>query len=455
MDQNYNWKNIRTLLTEGFTAEELRRFCFDEGNFRAVYNKLTQDTGKDKIIDLLLDYANQKLQTEILLIWAKEHNPIRYEKYQPYYDITINPTISTDVNRKPQKTVFISYGHEDVEAARRLYQELKAEKGIEPWFDKENLLPGMKWEPAIRKAIREADFFIVLLSKNSTSRKGYINSELHTALEILKQFPDDQIYLIPIRLDECEIHIEDLRDIQHVDFFPDWKKGLERIRVVIKSRIPIEKPEGEKMETNSSGLGYHYRVGIVDLDIGLTNLFQLAQRLNTIQNYFHFTCPTLPSITNAVREIEGQRNLDVHQVPDNFYEEHQYLSVDLIACLTKYPLAFRENGKLLSNYFSGPGEKDDRFMFISTHLLYELIRLAGCTFEKGIIYIIISQLVVYFTDWGYHDATLGCVMDFCENRWDMVEGLKSMRFCDGCKVMIQNPDLEKALNRMLLDDMRL
>ena len=352
--------------------------------------------------------------------------------------------------------VFISYAHEDIQSAQCLYDELKAENGIEPWFDKTCLLPGMRWRPAIRKAIREADFFIALLSQHSTSRRGFVHSELSSALKILGEFPEDQIYLIPVRLDDCEMPSEDLRDIQYVDFFPDWSKGMERVLTVIRLRMSTQTPESKKkMEISSLESGYHYRVGIADLDIGLTNLPQLAQRLNTIQSYFHFTCPYLPSIKNAVRAIGGYPNLDVHQVPASFYAEHQYLAVDLVACLTRYPLAFRDGDKVLYNYFSGPGERDERFMFISAHLLYEFTKQASCTFEKGIVYIIVSQLVVYFTDVGYHPATRGCVMDFCENRADIVKGLKSMKFCSWCEPQIQNPDFKEAVYAMLGDDMRL
>jgi hypothetical protein len=347
---------------------------------------------------------------------------------------------------------FISYAHEDIESATRLYQDLKA-CGFAPWLDKERLLPGMKWRPAIRKAIRESDFFLALLSKQSTSRKGFVHREMNEALEILKEFPDDRIYLIPIRLDDCSIPFEELSDIQYVNFFPNWETGLEMVLKVMDVDKPIESAETKKQMAPSRQT-YNYRVGMVDLDIGLTNLSLIASKLNSIQTYFHFTCPKLPSITEAIRVIGGKPNLAVYEVPEFFYTEHQYLSVDLVACLSRYPLAFREEGRIQYNYFSGPGEKDERFMFASTHLLYDFTKEAGCTFEKGMVYIIVSCLVVYFTEWGYHHKTRGCVMDFCQNRSEMVEGLKAMRFCSWCESMIENSDLKNALDAMLHDDIR-
>jgi hypothetical protein len=82
----YNLKNIRILLNEGFTDEELRRLCYDEPEFRPVYDELAQETGKAKIIDRLLEYAERKLLLDFLLILAKQHNPARYKKHQPYHD---------------------------------------------------------------------------------------------------------------------------------------------------------------------------------------------------------------------------------------------------------------------------------------------------------------------------------------------------------------------------------
>ena len=41
--------------------------------------------------------------------------------------------------------VFICYAREDLEEAKRLCDSLKI-VGLDPWFDKESLMPGQKWE---------------------------------------------------------------------------------------------------------------------------------------------------------------------------------------------------------------------------------------------------------------------------------------------------------------------
>lgn len=90
--QRFDLKKIRTLLVEGFNGEELRRLCYYEPNFRSVYERLAQETGKDKVIDELIEYVERKELIQTLLILAKELNPAKYEKYQPY--MTLPPSSS-------------------------------------------------------------------------------------------------------------------------------------------------------------------------------------------------------------------------------------------------------------------------------------------------------------------------------------------------------------------------
>ena len=60
-------------------------------------------------------------------------------------------TSNADLNKTQ---VFISYAREDLEFARRLYKHL-LNFGLKPWLDKESLLPGERWKPAIKNAIQK------------------------------------------------------------------------------------------------------------------------------------------------------------------------------------------------------------------------------------------------------------------------------------------------------------
>ena len=152
--------------------------------------------------------------------------------------------ISQGFIAKPEPTVFISYAREDIDAARRLYQDLK-QAGVEPWFDKESLLPGQKWRVAIRQAIRECRYFLAVLSTNSVTKRGYIQKELAVALEVLEEFPESAVFIIPVRLDNCHPSHEKLRELHWVDMFPRWDNGLTKMLEVIHA-------EGEKPETTTT-----------------------------------------------------------------------------------------------------------------------------------------------------------------------------------------------------------
>ncbi|MCB0182015.1 MAG: hypothetical protein KDI62_27565, partial [Anaerolineae bacterium] len=89
--QKFHIKNIRTLLTESFTDGELRRLCYDEPDFRAVYDQLSQGMGKDQVIDRLIEYAERQERFAKLLDLTKELNPKGYETYQPYTILTNSP----------------------------------------------------------------------------------------------------------------------------------------------------------------------------------------------------------------------------------------------------------------------------------------------------------------------------------------------------------------------------
>lgn len=136
---------------------------------------------------------------------------------------------------KSSKIVFISYAREDAESAERLYKDLQ-NRGLEPWLDKEAILPGYKWKFAIYQAIKNSRFFIPLISSTSVEKIGYIQNELKYAIEVSKNFPEKEVFMIPARLDNCEMPYQILEEIQSVDLFPDWNKGINQIFKTFKEK---------------------------------------------------------------------------------------------------------------------------------------------------------------------------------------------------------------------------
>jgi hypothetical protein len=132
-----------------------------------------------------------------------------------------------DSNDK-NKRIFVSYAHEDREAAWRIYSELK-QRGLEPWMDKESLLPGQVWRDEISKAIKNSSYFIAILSSNSVEKGGYVQKELKEAFDILEETSYSKIFVIPVRLDDCKVSDRKVNVLHIVDMIDDWKEGFEKV----------------------------------------------------------------------------------------------------------------------------------------------------------------------------------------------------------------------------------
>lgn len=91
MAATYIWPNLRTLLLEGFTEDELRQFCFDIPDFKPLYPQLARYSSQADIVQQVLEYAERTSKIEFLLAWAKERNPAQYERHQPYRSRCIEP----------------------------------------------------------------------------------------------------------------------------------------------------------------------------------------------------------------------------------------------------------------------------------------------------------------------------------------------------------------------------
>jgi DNA (cytosine-5)-methyltransferase 1 len=132
----------------------------------------------------------------------------------------------------PLLKVFLCHSYKDKPAVRTLYRRLVVD-GVSPWLDEENLLPGQKWDVEIPKAVQSSDAVIICLSNSSTTKRGYVQKEIRYALDIAAEQPEDTIFLIPLRLEECNVPTS-LSKIQWVDFFDD--RGYERLMLALKTR---------------------------------------------------------------------------------------------------------------------------------------------------------------------------------------------------------------------------
>ncbi len=132
--------------------------------------------------------------------------------------------------------IFISYAREDQARVRALYDQLVA-AGFHPWLDREHILPGQRWEPIIKQALKRADFALVCLSATSINKRGFLQKEIKQALEHVQEKLEDDVWLIPARLDDCDVP-DSLSEIQWVDLFEE--DGVEQLLRAIEFQLKKE-----------------------------------------------------------------------------------------------------------------------------------------------------------------------------------------------------------------------
>jgi hypothetical protein len=113
--------------------------------------------------------------------------------------------------------VFLIHAHNDRESVHKLYQRLISD-GVRAWLDAERLQPGQDWQNEIRNALLQCDAVIVCLSRGFEAQRGYRHEELKLALEKANFLPADRVFIIPVRLEECDMP-EPLRRLHRVDLF--------------------------------------------------------------------------------------------------------------------------------------------------------------------------------------------------------------------------------------------
>jgi hypothetical protein len=132
--------------------------------------------------------------------------------------------------------VFIAYAAEDIATAQRVFDNLHG-RGYVPWLDRRKLLPGQNWPRRIEDAITNANFFVACFSSRSVKKRGGFQSELRYALDCARRMPIDEVFLIPVRLDDCRVPARIQRETQYVDLFPDFDAGMQHVMATIEARL--------------------------------------------------------------------------------------------------------------------------------------------------------------------------------------------------------------------------
>lgn len=136
-----------------------------------------------------------------------------------------------EIPKRPLR-VFLCHASADKPDVRVLYKRLISD-GVDAWIDEEKLLPGQAWREVIPKEVRNSDIVIVCLSKHSVGKEGFVQKEIKEALDIADEKPEGTIFIIPARLDDCNVPNR-LSSYQWVNLFE--QNGYKKLLQALKTR---------------------------------------------------------------------------------------------------------------------------------------------------------------------------------------------------------------------------
>lgn len=162
---------------------------------------------------------------------------------RPFISIKTSSSGEKITNEVPY--VFVSYVQEDSVIVDQLQHDL-VKLGIQTWKDRDKLYPGLRWKSEIRQAVKDGAYFIACFSKTIEKRtRSYMLEELNLAIEELRMRPKNRVWFLPVKLEECEIPDweigggETLHDIQYLELYSDWSKGVSILASIIRGNLNI------------------------------------------------------------------------------------------------------------------------------------------------------------------------------------------------------------------------
>jgi hypothetical protein len=144
---------------------------------------------------------------------------------------TVVSALHAATETKRRMRVFLCHSSADKPRVRILRDKL-GDAGLDPWLDDKNLIPGQKWPEEIPNAVRRSDVVLVCLSRDSITKAGWVQREIAIAIDAAHEQPEGEIYLIPVKLEECDVP-KRLADYHWVNFFEEggYERLFEALRV--------------------------------------------------------------------------------------------------------------------------------------------------------------------------------------------------------------------------------
>ena len=163
-------------------------------------------------------------------------------------------------SKMQKRSVFLSYCRDNRKAGKKLHDEL-VKAGFDVWWD-QDIGPGQDWKREIRAAMKRSFAIIACFSKEVVERNSSgVYPELRDAIAEYRKMPPGSVFIVPVRLSECnvpDLDIDDTRtleDLNYVDLFPSARrsKGLrDLVESLGKLRPREEAPDWQQMDLNQA-----------------------------------------------------------------------------------------------------------------------------------------------------------------------------------------------------------
>jgi hypothetical protein len=156
----------------------------------------------------LVPLAAEEFVAELARRWQAAH-PAAAAGAEP-----VGEEAGTVGRKVPDGAIFVSYASEDVEAAGRLVEGLRA-AGLEVWFDKAALQLADDWARSIRRGIERCSLFLPVVSRRSLSeenRRRYFWREWNDADDFARGMAPGEAFVVPVVIDDTRIDRAPLPD---------------------------------------------------------------------------------------------------------------------------------------------------------------------------------------------------------------------------------------------------
>ncbi len=187
------------------------------------------DLRSDERFNVLIANNGKLHENEVSFYWEKSGEKQKIIKKEI---IALGPVNSPITLNSSRPKAFLCCSPDDKVAVQDLYHRLVAD-GIDAWFSEKDLLPGQDREMEIEKSIRSSDAVVICLSSN-IQKNGHFHKQISYALRMFDEIPAGKIFLIPVKLEECELP-EDLRRLYSVNLFDE--EGYERLIKSLRSKF--------------------------------------------------------------------------------------------------------------------------------------------------------------------------------------------------------------------------